>query len=61
MSSKKELILSTIVSASLNILTLGLFGTIIMIIECVKNCKSNKRVEEFIAFAEEYLEKNFRK
>lgn len=61
MSSKKELILSTIVSASLNTLTLGLFGTIIMIIECVKSCKSNKRVEEFIAFAEEYLEKNFRK
>lgn len=61
MSSKKELILSTIVSASLNTLTLGLFGTIIMIIGCVKNCKSNKRVEEFIAFAEQYLEENFRK
>ena len=61
MSSKKELILSTIFSSSLNTLTLGLFGTIIMIIGCVKNCKSDKRVEEFIAFANQYLEKNFRK
>lgn len=61
MSSKKELILSTIVNALLNTLTLGLFGTIIMIIGCVKNCKSDKRVEEFIAFADQYLEKNFRK
>ena len=60
-SNKKELILSTIVSALLNILTLGLFGTIIMIIVCVKNCKSDKRVEEFIAFADQYLENNYRK
>lgn len=60
MSSKKELILSTIVSALLNILTLGLFGTIMMIIGCVKNCKSDKRVvEEFITFADEYLKKNY--
>lgn len=59
MSSKKELILSTIVSVLLNILTLGLFGTIIMIIGCVKNCKSDKRVEEFITFADQYLKKNF--
>lgn len=59
MSSKKELILSTIVSILLNILTLGLFGTIIMIIGCVKNCKSDKRVEEFITFADQYLKKNF--
>ena len=59
MSSKKELILSTIVSVLLNTLTLGLFGTIIMIIGCVKNCKSDKRVEEFITFADQYLKKNF--
>ena len=59
MSSKKKLILSTIVSILLNILTLGLFGTIIMIIGCVKNCKSDKRVEEFITFADQYLKKNF--
>lgn len=57
MSSKKEIILSTIVCASLNTLTLGLFGTIMMIIGCVKNCKSDKRIEEFIAFADEYLKK----
>lgn len=61
MSNKKELILSTIVSALLNTLTLGLFGTIMMIIGCVKNCKPDKRVEEVIAFANQYLEKNFRK
>lgn len=61
MSSKKELILSTIVSVLLNTLTLGLFSTIMMIIGCVKNCKPNERIEEFIAFADEYLEKNFRK
>lgn len=59
MSSKKQLILSTIVSALLNTLTLGLFGTIMMIIGCVKNCKSNKIVEEFIAFADQYLKKNY--
>ena len=59
MSSKKELILSTIVSVLLNTLTLGLFGTIIMIIGCVKNCKTDKRVEEFITFADQYLKKNF--
>lgn len=59
MSNKKELILSTIVSALLNTLTLGLFGTIMMIIGCVKNCKSNKIVEEFITFAEQYLKKNY--
>ena len=59
MSSKKQLILSTIVSALLNTLTLGLFGTIMMIIGCVKNCKTDERIEEFITFADQYLEKNF--
>ena len=59
MNSKKQLILSTIVGALLNTLTLGLFGTIIMIIGCVKNCKSDKRVEEVITFADQYLKKNF--
>lgn len=59
MSSKKQLILSTIVSALLNTLTLGLFGTIMMIIGCVKNCKPDKRVEEVIAFADQYLKKNY--
>ena len=59
MSSKKQLILSTIVSALLNALTLGLFGTIMMILGCVKNCKSNKIVEEFITFANQYLKKNY--
>ena len=59
MSSKKELILSTIVSVLLNILTLGLFSTIMMIIGCVKNCKPDKRVEEVITFADQYLKKNF--
>ena len=59
MSSKKQLILSAIVSALLNTLTLGLFGTIMMIIGCVKNCKPDKRVEEVITFADQYLKKNF--
>lgn len=59
MSSKKQLILSTIVCASLNTLTLGLFGTIMMIIGCVKNCKTDKRVEEVITFADQYLKKNY--
>lgn len=59
MSSKKQLILSTIVSALLNTLTLGLFGTIMTIIACVKNCKPDERVEEFITFANQYLKKNF--
>ena len=57
MSSKKELILSTIVGASLNTLTLGLFGTIMTIIACVKNCKPEERTEEFVTF----LERIFRK
>lgn len=59
MSSKKQLILSTIVSALLNTLTLGLFGTIMMIIGCVKNCKTDEKIEEFITFADQYLKKNF--
>ena len=59
MSSKKQLILSTIVGALLNTLTLGLFGTIINIIACVKNCKPDKRIEEVITFADQYLKKNF--
>lgn len=59
MSSKKQLILSTIVSVLLNTLTLGLFGTIMMIIGCVKNCKPDKRVEEVIAFVNQYLKKNY--
>ena len=58
MSSKKELILSTIVSALLNILTLGLFGTIMMIIGCVKNCKPDERAEEFITFTERFWRNN---
>lgn len=57
MSSKKELILSTIVGALLNILTLGLFGTIITIIACVKNCKPEERAEEFVAFSERIFRK----
>lgn len=56
-SNKKELILSTIVSALLNILTLGLFGTIIMIIVCVKNCKPEERAEEFMTFSERIFRK----
>ena len=52
MSSKKQLILSTIVSASLNTLTLGLYGAIMGIIVCVKNCKPEERAEECINFAE---------
>lgn len=59
MNSKKQLILSTIVSVLLNILTLGLFSTIMMIIACVKNCKPDKRIEEVITFADQYLKKNF--
>ena len=52
MSSKKQLILSTIVGALLNILTLGLYGAIMGIIVCVKNCKPEERAEEFVNFAE---------
>lgn len=59
MSSKKQLILSTIVGVLLNTLTLGLFSTIMTIIACVKNCKPDKRVEEVITFAEQYLKKNY--
>ena len=59
MSSKKQLILSTIVGALLNTLTLGLYGTIMTIIACVKNCKPDKRIEEVITFADQYLKKNF--
>ena len=59
MNSKKQLILSTIVNVLLNILTLGLFSTIMTIIACVKNCKPDKRIEEVITFADQYLKKNF--
>ena len=52
MSNKKQLILSTIVGALLNTLTLGLYGTIMGIIACVKNCKPEERAEEFVNFAE---------
>lgn len=52
MSNKKQLILSTIVGALLNTLTLGLFSTIMMIIACVKNCKPEERAEEFVTFGE---------
>ena len=52
MSNKKQLILSTIVGALLNILTLGLYSAIIGIIVCVKNCKPEERAEECINFAE---------
>ena len=57
MSNKKQLILSTIVGALLNTLTLGLFGTIIMIIACVKNCKPEERAEEFVTFSERIFRK----
>ena len=57
MSSKKQLILSTIVGALLNTLTSGLFGTIINIIACVKNCKPEERAEEFMVFSERIFRK----
>ena len=57
MNSKKQLILSTIVCALLNTLTLGLFGTIINIIACVKNCKPEERAEEFMVFSERIFRK----
>lgn len=57
MSNKKQLILSTIVGASLNTLTLGLFGTITTIIACVKNCKPDERAEEFVTFMERIFRK----
>ena len=57
MSSKKQLILSTIVGVLLNTLTLGLFGTIINIIACVKNCKPEERAEEFMIFSERIFRK----
>ena len=57
MSNKKQLILSTIVGALLNILTLGLYGTIIGIIACVKNCKPEERAEEFVTFMERVFRK----
>lgn len=57
MSSKKQLILSTIVGVLLNTLTLGLFGTIINIIACVKNCKPEERAEEFMVFSERIFRK----
>ena len=57
MNSKKQLILSTIVGALLNTLTLGLFGTIINIIACVKNCKPEERAEEFMVFSERIFRK----
>ena len=57
MSSKKQLILSTIVGTLLNTLTLGLFGTIISIIACVKNCKPEERAEEFMVFSERIFRK----
>lgn len=57
MSNKKQLILSTIVGALLNILTLGLFGTIMAIIACVKNCKPEERAEEFVTFSERIFRK----
>lgn len=57
MSSKKELILSTIVGVLLNTLTLGLFGTIMSIIACVKNCKPEERAEEFVTFGERIFRK----
>ena len=57
MSNKKLLILSTIVGVLLNILTLGLFGTIMSIIACVKNCKPEERAEEFVTFGERIFRK----
>lgn len=57
MSNKKQLILSTIVGALLNTLTLGLFGTIINIIACVRNCKPEERAEEFMVFSERIFRK----
>ena len=57
MSSKKQLILSTIVGALLNTLTLGLYGTIMSIIACVKNCKPEERAEEFVNFGERIFRK----
>ena len=57
MSNKKQLILSTIVGALLNTLTLGLFSTIIIIIVCVKNCKPEERAEEFMVFSEKIFRK----
>ena len=57
MNSKKQLILSTIVGVLLNTLTLGLFGTIINIIACVKNCKPEERAEEFMVFSERIFRK----
>lgn len=57
MSNKKQLILSTIVGALLNTLTLGLFGTISTIIACVKNCKPEERAEEFVTFMERVFRK----
>ena len=57
MSNKKQLILSTIVSVLLNILTLGLLSTIMMIIACVKNCKPEERAEEFMVFSEKIFRK----
>lgn len=57
MSNKKQLILSTIVGALLNTLTLGLFGIIMTIIACVKNCKPEERAEEFVTFGERIFRK----
>ena len=57
MSNKKQLILSTIVGALLNTLTLGLFSTIIIIIVCVKNCKPEERAEEFMNITERIFRK----
>lgn len=57
MSNKKQLILSTIVGALLNTLTLGLFGTIMTIIACVKNCEPEERAEEFVTFGEKIFRK----
>lgn len=57
MSSKKQLILSTIVGALLNTLTLGLYCTIMSIIACVKNCKPEERAEEFVTFSERIFRK----
>ena len=57
MSSKKQLILSTIVGSLLNTLTLGLFGTIMTIIAGVKNCEPEERAEEFVTFGERIFRK----
>ena len=57
MSNKKQLILSTIVGTLLNTLTLGLFGTIMTIIACVKNCKPEERAEEFMVCSKRIFRK----